>query len=533
MKKACLFLLLCRCVVAQQSGIAGVAMDSVTHQPLAGVHVTLGTFAPSDAPPEDTYGAISGRDGRFSVSAMPPGIYFVSAQRNGYIYVPGKPPNVTVKPGEIAAFTVELAPQAVISGRIFDENGDPVQHVEVEALPSGAAEIRARAPMNARSDERGQFRLIGAPGKYYLQAAPDREPMMDFPGQAAEGSAGPVYGATYYPGTASKDRATALTVEAGREAAGIDIRLEATRTFRMSGVVTGAPAAASGAAMVWVSPAPRGHGVFIGSNGFPIGPGGKFTITGLAPGRYRVMARSEDVLTSPALQSPSVEVSLETGDATNVTLALAEGEALSGVLKIEGALAEKPTVRLEGQSQRNFGENKGVEVGADGAFRFANIFPDKYVVSVLPMPENAYIKSVSVDGVETTDGAIDLSRGVNGAKVKVTVSRNGGQVEGRVLGADGQALPTLAFVVLAAKAEEIGGEHLKPILPGEKLTFRSLRPGKYRLMVLGPDQIANNEDDIASAQALFAKAPEIEIHEGDRITKDVTVAAAEDSHAQQ
>ena len=147
-----------------------------------------------------------------------------------------------------------------------------------------------------------------------LQAAPDREPMMDFPGQAAEGSAGPVYGATYYPGTASKDRATALTVEAGREAAGIDIRLEATRTFRMSGVVTGAPAAASGAAMVWVSPAPRGHGVFIGSNGFPIGPGGKFTITGLAPGRYRVMARSEDVLTSPALQSPSVEVSLETGD---------------------------------------------------------------------------------------------------------------------------------------------------------------------------------------------------------------------------
>ena len=100
---------------------------------------------------------------------MPPGIYFVSAQRNGYIYVPGKPPNVTVKPGEIAALTVELAPQAVISGRIFDENGDPVQHVEVEALPSGAAEIRARAPMNARSDERGQFRLIGAPGKYYCR----------------------------------------------------------------------------------------------------------------------------------------------------------------------------------------------------------------------------------------------------------------------------------------------------------------------------------------------------------------------------
>jgi len=35
---------------------------------------------------------------------------------------------------------------------------------------------------------------------------------------------------------------------------------------------------------------------------------------------------------------------------------------------------------------------------------------------------------------------VDLSRGVGGAGIKVTVSRNGGQVEGAVLSEDGEPL---------------------------------------------------------------------------------------------
>jgi hypothetical protein len=172
MKRAILFFLLCGWAAAQQAGIEGVATDSVTHQPMAGVHVALGASQSPGERSQDTYGAISQRDGHFSVTGMPPAVYFISAQRNGYIYVPGKAPGVTLKPDEVATVAVEMTPQAVISGRVLDENGDPVEHVDVStvAAVSGSPESRLRVEGRARTDERGQFRVISAPGKFVVMA---------------------------------------------------------------------------------------------------------------------------------------------------------------------------------------------------------------------------------------------------------------------------------------------------------------------------------------------------------------------------
>jgi len=60
-----------------------------------------------------------------------------------------------------------------------------------------------------------------------------------------------------------------------------------------------------------------------------------------------------------------------------------------------------------------------------------------------------------------------------------------------------------------------------------------VRPGKYRLIAIGPQQMADYAEDRETAEALFRKAPEIEIHEGDRITRDVKPAAEEGSTVQQ
>jgi len=73
------------------------------------------------------------------------------------------------------------------------------------------------------------------------------------------------------------------------------------------------------------------------------------------------------------------------------------------------------------------------------------------------------------------------------------------------------------MVVLAEKAEYVN-DHMKAVKAGEKYRFTGLRPGKYRLIVSGPAQ----EFGTQTAETLFSKAPEIEVHEGDRITRDVT-----------
>jgi hypothetical protein len=257
-------------------------------------------------------------------------------------------------------------------------------------------------------------------------------------------------------------------------------------------------------------------------------PDGTFAIAGLTPGRYRLQAKLQFMETSAPLQSPAVEVNAENADETNVRLALVPGEAVTGKLEIEGpGKAENLTVRLEPAARSGFdsGQSKAAEVGEGGTFRVEGVFPEKLRARVLPLPENAYIKSVKLGDAEAPDGVLDLSRGVRGAIVKITLSRNGGQVEGAVVGEEGQPLrESLAFVFLAATADEIGDHNLKIVAAGAKFRFSALRPGKYRIIALDGTQLSG---DIAGVRALFATAPEIEVHEGERIEKDVKVMALE------
>lgn len=561
-----LALLLCSCLRAQQAGIGraeqasigraeqasieGIAIDAITRQPMAGVHISMGAEAAegfehgADA---DTYGAISRPDGHFSITDMKPGLYFLGARHNGYLYLPPKTPNgreegtVTLKPGEpLKDVVVEMTPHAVIIGHVLDENGDPVEHVEVSAEPAAQGTARQAMGMTAmagggQTDDRGQFRIVLPPGKFYVQAMSNRggmsfiQGMMGGPEIRSDGMAPPVYGPTYYPGAASKDKAVPIELGPGQNVTGIDIPLAQKRSLTISGTVTGMPENSAQGIPAFVS------AFSVDENGGrnsvqPMGPAftgpdGKFTISGVTPGHYRLMARFQG-MGSAILQSPTVDVQLGNSGETGVNLALAPGETLSGTLEIEGtaksAPAEKLTVRLESKSEG--GRTPGAEVAENGTFHIDQVFPDRFRVRVMPLPENAYIKSIKVGNAQTTDGMIDLSRGVSGAGINITLSRNGGQLEGKVVGDDGNpSSGSFALVVLAATADEIDESNIKPIAPGTKFTYSGLRPGKYRLIAADPRQLSDGPGFLDAIKALFPGAPEIEIHENDRIAKDVKI----------
>src|SRR5580658_4928104 len=492
MRLMALSLLLCWRLRAQQANVEGVAIDSVTKQPMAGVHITMMPFGAEGLASEqgasghaDRYGAISGRDGHFSIAGRTPALYLLIAQRNGYIYLPAKAlngradPTVTVKTGDqLTNLTVEMTPHAVMVGHVVDEFGDPVQYVEVRAVPvsPGSAGNFELTPMEAATDDRGQFRIVLPPGKFYVQARANRG-MFDQNGEPEirnDGLGPPTYGITFYPAAASTDRAAVVELAAGQEVAGIDIHLARTRTVTISGIVTGIPANRPAFAAVRLFSAEESPDQPPISRFAPAGPDGSFAIAGLTPGRYRLQARLESSRTGGPLQSAAVEVRPEGVDERGVTLALAPGEAVTGTLAIEGASAnsasaEKLTVRLEPASQRGMpsGPARGVEVGEDGTFRVEQVFPERLRVRVVPMPENAYIKSVSVGDAEAPDGVLDFSRGVSGASIKVTLNRNGGQVEGSVVGEDGEPLrASLAFVVLAATADDVDEQNFKLVQAG-------------------------------------------------------------------
>jgi hypothetical protein len=346
-------------------------------------------------------------------------------------------------------------------------------------------------------------------------------------------SLGPlVYGATWYPGAESKDGATPIEVEAGHDATGIDIHLARTRSMTIRGTITGAlENAESPTVLVFF----HDEGGFFVSNEIAADADGKFTIGGVTPRSYRLVAKQ--VSGDTIVQSPPVDVEPASGGEVRVSLAMVRDGAVSGTLEIEGdppkiAIAERLTVRLESYSQRYLSapvQARGAEAGPDGAFRIEPVFPEQLQVRVLPMPENAFIKSVKLDGVEAADGVLDLSGGVGEARIKITLSRNGGRIEGSVLSEDGAPLKSpLAYVALAVRKDDIDRSVIKAVAAGEKFRYTGLRPGKYRLMAIDPRQSSAQVKDF---EALFPNAPEFLVSEGDRITRDIAVMNAETPRA--
>lgn len=501
--------LLCAFAFAQEPGITGIVVDATTRQPLAGVHITIRRMAAQGLPSDDLYGAMSGKDGRFSVVPMKADVYTVTPQRNGYVYLPAVRGGVTVKSGEPPKdVAVEMSPQAVISGRVLDEYGDPVQSIQVQAIPLVPG-TRQSMWASELTDERGQFRMTGTPGKYYVKALTE-----SLFRHRSDDPAIPVYGPTFYPSTASQAGAGVVEVAAGREAAGADVRLIRALSLTISGVVTGNPEGDGRVDLVLSSL----DGNMRVSSEFDMDTDGTFKTPGLSPGRYRLLAKQEG--RGAAMQSAPAEVQVTNTDVRDVSLALVHEETLSGSIEIEGeparsAAAEKMMVRL--QPDGPFGQYKGAAVQEDGVFHIEHLFPERFRVQVQPLPENAFIKS---------DEWIDLSRGVGSAGVKVIVNRNGGQIEGNVLGEDGKPFPGPAILVVATTANEIDPRHFEAVDGGAKFVRHGLRPGKYRLFAVGLDRDAGG---IEGLKALFAKAPEIEILEGDRIAKDVQVTDAKSS----
>ena len=84
------------------------------------------------------YGAMSDRTGHFSIATIRPGTYLLTPELAGFLYVQAKGgvPNLTIKPSQhLTGYQLEMTPRAVISGRVVDEAGDPLQSVEVQAVP--------------------------------------------------------------------------------------------------------------------------------------------------------------------------------------------------------------------------------------------------------------------------------------------------------------------------------------------------------------------------------------------------------------
>jgi len=518
----------------QPGSFEGTVVNQSGGQPVPGVHVRLlaGGFEGIKA----VYGAISDKAGHFSIASLQPGEYMLAAERTGFLLVIPKSdsprlPSVQVKPGQtIRDFRLEMALRAVLAGRVVDEFGDPVPKLTVEAIPeTGSAPVLFSSSLVTYTDDRGEFRIVTAPGKFYVKAAP--QTMRDEPAETrTDGTSDAVYGPTFYPSAASKERGAAIEAKAGNDITGLEIRLLRQRTMSISGMVTGIPDHA-GLATVYMRYAATAEQLS-GLRGTLCDAAGKFTFARLPAGSYGLYAIYSSG--SRPFQSATVKVELESADQAGVELALHSGEGLSGTLQVAGLPAEKRTVRLEPVDRYGYlaGPLSGA-VDSDGTFQIANVMAGKYRVVVEPLPGNGYVKTVQVDGAATPGDIVDVSRGVRGARVKVLAAAGAGQLSGRVRDKDGQPIVNSSTMVfLMADPKLITEDEMTRVTSPDGSYSRSgIRPGKYHLFALDLFRYGSEALQSGDLAALFARSEEIEIKEGERLVKDIEVLEKEGADA--
>src|SRR5262245_19593173 len=118
------------------SSIAGVVVKIGTSEPVAKAVVEL---TRSGSEPVAT---ATGSDGTFEFRNLAPGQYKVGVSRTGYLNGAygqrgpnGAGTTVTLAPGQVINdLRISLIPSGAISGRVYDDTGDPLANVSVRAF---------------------------------------------------------------------------------------------------------------------------------------------------------------------------------------------------------------------------------------------------------------------------------------------------------------------------------------------------------------------------------------------------------------
>src|SRR6202171_5664115 len=297
---------------AHAASIAGTVVKEPGSQPLKKVLVQVIAENQKEG---GNYTASTDAEGHFRIENVVPGRYRIFIERTGFVGV-----NEHGLKSDVNVFTVQarqavedllfrMLPTAVISGRITDEDGDPMSGVRVVTQKKKPGKSTRESVGTEATNDLGEYRLAGLfPGQYWIVAMPPPD-FRDYEKQekslAGEGQPDTRYVNTYYPGTYDAMLATPVTLKAGDEMP-VNFTLVPARTYRVRGIITGVTAAQKPSVEL-VSKA--GDSM----RASEVGPDGQFEVRGVAPGSYVVRA-STPTESQSFTARPEIRVCAAVGD---------------------------------------------------------------------------------------------------------------------------------------------------------------------------------------------------------------------------
>jgi 5-hydroxyisourate hydrolase-like protein (transthyretin family) len=519
------------------ASIRGRVFAADTGKPLPGAVVTLVDARAVNPAERQGRWIRTDADGRWDARDLSPGAYTLTASKTGYLKIEygQKRPFERGKTVEVASgqvrdnIDVTIPRASAITGRVFDEYGDPAATVFVRALRqryvggrreltplAEALEVLANGGGDI-TDDLGQFRIYGlSPGDYYVSAS------FNPPGEAMAAVGFPP---VYYPGTSSAAEARRIRVGLGEEAHSINLTLVGARYAVVSGTVVNSLSAPASASIQLVSSDPVA--------GTPVAPArtasdGTFTLRGVLPGEYRLDVYDvRPVQGTPEFASVHVAISGE--DVTALTVSTAPGAIASGRVVFEDGAKPYPRLFVRSTTTEAGAPtfwNTSVSVNADLTFELSGL-AERQTFRPGMLPDGWFLKSVTLEGVDITDSGYYFNAGQHISDIEMRLTRRATNLSGMVQDDRGTPAGDYTVVAFSTNAGRWGYQtrFIRSARPdqGGRFTIRALPPDEYFVIALEYVETGQEFDPEQLAQ-WKAVATTIELHEADTKTLSLKLA---------
>ena len=408
-------LLICSAVAMQAQLLEGTVYDALTGAPLPGVVISTNAF--SEGPTARTDAS-----GHFRMQVPPNHSSQLVAEKAGYLE-----PVDTIPDWNLQTMRIELKPEAVITGKIQDEDGFPAGGSRVSAVHyrvlNGERTLFVYAA--GETDEQGNYRIDNlAAGRYYIRV---------YSGDASNWD--PRYLPQYLGGTLQPDDGHMVEVKYGETLRNVDIRLARYEGVTVSGRIEG------------VTANPRGSGYVVtltgetGNTYQTYGAEPAFAMRHVPPGTYKLRYGQGNPRPGDLFAQSKVEVGDRDLRDLIITPHVVQPVDVEGQVVVrEGGSPEPWMVSLH----KPFGSGVGAHTNEDGSFVVKGLLPEHYLVQLIA-DKNAlqgktaaqgYIASAMLGDLDVREKGFDLD-GPPQKPLRITVGTQYANIGGSVVDSQG------------------------------------------------------------------------------------------------
>lgn len=469
--------------------------------------------------------------GRYSQHDLAPGTYHISVDSMKARASVSRA--VTLLAGQDMTVDFHLPAPGSITGRIVDENKEPIPDVPVILFKReySFGKLQYEFAVGAMANDQGEYTLSPvAPNRGYLVLAGIRAHPIDAISQAPADPQRrkriPV--PTYYSGADSPESAEVLTLRPGERREGVDIRMLRSPSYCAEGVLEGGAGPAK--LNFWVNQQPANVHIAAGKTGLD----GKIRVCDLHPGDYELTAF--DSFESLSVYG-NTNVSITDADVQGVRIAAPRRLTVPGEVVWDGKAPDKPVeakiglwLMPEGRGGYFKHEADGVfpKSAIPGHFSLPNLLMDTYNLRYWGVPDDLYIKDITYSGQSILHKPLNVGSAIGRATLRIVMATDGGVIAGKVTDKDGNPIPDAAVTVMPANAESeaILAAALDAELADQNGSWstKRLAPGKY-YVVASSTPFDMTPESIGRLWQLHNRAQEVELGPG--ATAQVTLTPLE------